>query len=47
MTLHKDRPRKNNRKPMGRTGIIVTISIAAAVLIFVFVMLAVSGQSLF
>ena len=47
MTLDRDKPRRNNRKPMGRTGTIITIVIAVAVLAFVFITLAVSGQTLF
>lgn len=47
MTLDSERPKKNLRKPMSRVGIIVTISIAVAVLLFAIVMTVTSGQSFF
>ena len=47
MTLDRDKPRRNNRKPMGRTGTIITIVVAVAVLAFVVITLAVTGQSFF
>jgi len=46
MTLDRDR-KKNLRPPMRRGTFIVIMSVVAAVFIFVFVVLAVSGQSLF
>jgi hypothetical protein len=46
MTLDRDRP-KNLRPPMRRGTFIVIIAAVVAVLVFVFVVLAVSGQSLF
>jgi hypothetical protein len=47
MTLDRDRPRKNPRPPMSRGALIAWISGAVAVLVFVIVVLVVSGQSFF
>ena len=46
MTLDRDR-KKNLRPPMRRGTLIVVIAVVIAVFVFVGVMLAVSGQSLF
>jgi len=46
MTLDRDR-KKNLRPPMRRSTLIIFIVVIVAVFVFVGVMLAVSGQSLF
>ena len=46
MTLDRDR-QKNLRPPMRRGTFVVIIGAVVVVLVFVFVVLAVSGQSLF
>jgi len=47
MTLHNDRPRKNLRPPMRPAVMWIWIGGAVAVLVFVAVILVVSGRSLF